>query len=125
MPQLVEATAYFVAAECLANVARHSAAEVTALLRDAHVPVAPVRSPLEAVRDERVVARGETEPVRHPTLGAIPDLLTAGIPLSLGEARVGFDRLAPHLSEHTDEILGEIDGYDAQRLDRLREQGVI
>jgi CoA:oxalate CoA-transferase len=102
-----------------------SVEEVMAVLQPTTVAVAPVRTPREGVSDERVVARGETVPVRHPTLGVIPGLMTTGIPINLSESQVGFDRPAPRLSQHTVEILGQLVGYDADRLQRLRDDGVI
>jgi crotonobetainyl-CoA:carnitine CoA-transferase CaiB-like acyl-CoA transferase len=99
--------------------------DVVASLARAGVPVAPVRSPQEAVRDERVTAREETVPVRHPTLGELPDLRTTGVPLRMSESVVGFDRLAPLLGEHTAEILGQLDGYDEGRQRELRAEGAI
>ncbi len=99
--------------------------EVVATLSAVSVAVAPVRDPADAVKDRRVTERLETVPVMHPTLGAIPDLMTSGIPLKLKESNVGFTRLAPTLGEHTDEVLGRLSGYDERHLQRLRDQGVI
>ena len=56
----------------------------------AGVPAAPVRTPQQAVADERVTAREETLPVLHPTLGDFAELRTSGIPFRLASARVGF-----------------------------------
>lgn len=101
------------------------ASEVASLLAAKGVPVAPIRSPIEALDDPRVRAREETMPVQHPVLGDIPGLRTTGVPLQMRNSRVGFDRLAPGLGEHTDEILGGLLGYDTQRVERLRSEGVI
>ncbi len=99
--------------------------EIARRLAAKGVPVAPIRTPIEALDDPRVAARGETMPVQHPTLGEIPRLRTTGVPLRLRNARVGFERLAPGLGEHTDEVLSDLLGYDTQRTQRLREDGVI
>jgi CoA:oxalate CoA-transferase len=98
--------------------------EVVAKLAAASIAVAPVREPRMAVQDERVTAREETVPVMHPTLGVIPELMTAGIPLVLSESHVGFSRMAPGLGEHTLEVLSELDGYNEQRLRYLQDAGV-
>jgi crotonobetainyl-CoA:carnitine CoA-transferase CaiB-like acyl-CoA transferase len=99
--------------------------EVASRLAAKGVPVAPIRTPIEAVNDPRAAAREETLPVQHPSLGDVPRLRTTGVPLRMRNARVGFDRLAPHLGEHSDEIYTELLGYDAQRLQGLRDDGVI
>ena len=44
------------------------------------VPAAPVRTPADAVRDPRVLARGETVALEHPTLGHVADLIGPGLP---------------------------------------------
>jgi CoA:oxalate CoA-transferase len=100
-------------------------AEVVALLSAAGVPVAPVRTPQEAVTDERVTVREETLPVEHPTLGQVADLRTSGLPLRLAEATVGFAGPAPRLGEHTAQVLTEIVGYTAEQQAALRQAGVI
>jgi CoA:oxalate CoA-transferase len=104
--------------------AGYTADEVVARLAAASIAVAPVREPRLAVQDERVTARNETVPVTHPTLGAIPNLMTAGIPLVLSESQVGFKRPAPRLGEHTIEVLGALGGYDDERLQYLHDAGV-
>ncbi|MGH2836041.1 MAG: CaiB/BaiF CoA transferase family protein [Solirubrobacteraceae bacterium] len=99
--------------------------EIAQRLAAKGVPVAPIRTPIEAVSDPRVDARQETLPVQHPVLGDVPRLRTTGVPVRMKNARVGFDRLAPRLGEHTDEIFTELLGYDAQRIRALRDNGVI
>jgi crotonobetainyl-CoA:carnitine CoA-transferase CaiB-like acyl-CoA transferase len=100
-------------------------AEVVARLSAAGVPAAPVRSPQDAVADERVTAREETLPVEHPTLGQFAGLRTSGIPFRLADARVGFDRPAPRLGEHTEQVLTEVAGYTAGQLAALRQAGIL
>jgi crotonobetainyl-CoA:carnitine CoA-transferase CaiB-like acyl-CoA transferase len=99
-------------------------AEVVARLSAAGVPVAPVRTPQQAVADPWVTAREETLPVAHPTLGEVADLRTSGIPFRLAGARVGFTGPAPRLGEHTARILTEIAGYTAEQQAALRQAGV-
>ncbi|WP_249018682.1 CaiB/BaiF CoA-transferase family protein [Conexibacter sp. S30A1] len=101
------------------------AEEVAARLAAKGVPVAPIRTPIEAVSDPRVDARKETRPVQHPVLGDIPHLRTAGVPIRMRNAHVGFERLAPRLGEHTEEIFAGLLGYDEQRIQGLRDAGVI
>lgn len=101
------------------------AAEVVARLSAAGVPAAPVRTPQQAVADERVTGRGETLPVEHPTLGRFAGLRTSGVPLRLAGSRIGFAGPAPRLGEHTAQVLTEVAGYTAGHLAALRQAGVI
>ena len=50
-------------------------AELVPLFELQGVPAAPVCSPAEAVRDPRVLARGETVSLEHPELGRVADLI--------------------------------------------------
>jgi crotonobetainyl-CoA:carnitine CoA-transferase CaiB-like acyl-CoA transferase len=100
-------------------------ADVVARLSAAGVPAAPVRSPQQAVADERVTARDDTLPVEHPTLGRAAGLRTSGIPFRLANARVGFTGPAPRLGEHTAQVLTEMAGYTAEQQAVLRQTGVI
>lgn len=100
-------------------------AEVVARLSAAGVPAAPVRTPQQAVADERVTAREETLPVEHPALGQFAGLRTSGIPFRLAGARVGFAGPAPQLGEHTAQVLTEIAGYTPEQLAALQRSGVV
>jgi CoA:oxalate CoA-transferase len=104
---------------------QRSTTDVVASLQQAGVPAVPVRSPQEAVQDERVIAREETLPVQHPTLGSIDGLRTTGIPFRLAASRIGFERLAPRLGEHTAELLRDVAGYSTERCRELYEDGAV
>jgi CoA:oxalate CoA-transferase len=100
-------------------------ADVVARLSAAGVPAAPVRTPQQAVTDERVTERGETLPVTHPALGEFPELRTSGIPFRLAGAPTGFAWPAPRLGEHTAQVLTEIAGYTAEQVAALRHAGIV
>jgi CoA:oxalate CoA-transferase len=89
------------------------------------VAAAPVLTPLEAVNQPIVVARNETIPVVHPDLGVIPGLRTAGVPVRFGQADLVYDKPAPHLGEHTDQVLMGLLGYSSEKVAQLRDTGVI
>ena len=105
--------------------ARLTAAEIAEQLAAQGVPVAPIRSPIEALTDPRVCAREETLPVQHPVLGEVEGLRTTGIPLRMHQSQVGFQRPAPALGEHTEAVLEGLLGYDTAQIERLRADGVI
>ncbi len=89
------------------------------------VPVAAVRSTAEAVRDPRLLARGETTTLDHPTLGPVDGLYGSGLPIRFSSAQAGYDRPPPWLGEHNEFVYGALLSYDAERLRHLGEAGVI
>ena len=46
-------------------------------------------------------------------------------PLRFSETPIVYGRHAPTLGEHTDAVLGEMLGLDAERIAGLRERGVV
>jgi CoA:oxalate CoA-transferase len=106
--------------------ARDSEAAVEALLAQG-VPAGVVRSPREAVRDPRVLAREEAVPLTHPVYGAPAnaEVYGMGVPIKFSEAHAGFDRPAPRVGEHNEAVYGELLGYSPERLRELEKMGVI
>jgi crotonobetainyl-CoA:carnitine CoA-transferase CaiB-like acyl-CoA transferase len=100
-------------------------AECVARLESAGVPGAAVRGPGEAVADPLAVERGDTVPLLHPTLGPNADILVTGVPVHFANARVGFDRPAPRLGQHNEDVYAGLLGYSAERIAALRDTGVI
>jgi crotonobetainyl-CoA:carnitine CoA-transferase CaiB-like acyl-CoA transferase len=82
---------------------------------------ASVRYPEENLDDLHFQARGTFQPISHPELGH-----DIRYPVSVGtdgNGRVtGFSRGAPHLGEHTDEVLTEA-GLDRAEIDALQRPG--
>ena len=56
-------------------------AELVPLFEGHGVPAAEVRSPAAAVRDPRVLERGETVPIEHPEFGRVADVIGPGLPI--------------------------------------------
>ncbi|MDE2403574.1 MAG: CoA transferase [Sphingomonadales bacterium] len=101
-------------------------AAVLAALEAQGVPAAPVRHPEDALVDPRVVARGETMPVAHPTYGSQIDLRTAGVPIQFSAATTGFDDALPvRIGEHNEAILKGLLGYDDAKLASLKAAGAM
>jgi CoA:oxalate CoA-transferase len=94
-------------------------------LEAAGVPSGRVRDPGEATRDERLLARGETERIEHPIYGPVDDIIVGGLPIRMTGAFAGFDKPAPNLGEHNGAIYGELLGLDAAALGALGAAGVI
>lgn len=95
-------------------------------LLEAHgVPAAEVRGPREAVRDARVLARGETVPLEHPSFGRVADVIGMGVPISFSDASAAGERPAPSIGQDNALVYGEWLGYGPDGVARLRDAGLI
>src|SRR4029079_2052778 len=70
-----------------ARARRQPPSALVALFERHGVPAAAVRAPADAVRDSRVLARGETVPLEHPAFGRVADVIGPGVRSE--ERRVG------------------------------------
>jgi CoA:oxalate CoA-transferase len=100
-------------------------AEAIAALDSAGVPSAEVRDPDAAMRDPQVIARRETVPLAHPKYGLVDDVYGMGMPIKFSGGTAEFDRPAPALGEHNDDVYGGILGYSAEKIEALRSRKVI
>ena len=75
----------------------------------------------DLLTDRHLVARGAIHEYEHPTRGTVR---MPGPPVRLS-ASSGATRRPPVLGEHTDEVLGDVLGFDAARLAELRAEGVV
>jgi crotonobetainyl-CoA:carnitine CoA-transferase CaiB-like acyl-CoA transferase len=94
-----------------------------AVLTEAHVPCAPVRTAAEVVNDPHLGERGVWVDVDHPRRGKTRVPIS---PIRLhGSAPATVERPAPLLGQDTDRVLGEILGLGADDLAALHAAGVI
>jgi crotonobetainyl-CoA:carnitine CoA-transferase CaiB-like acyl-CoA transferase len=98
---------------------------VVALFELHGVPAAAVRSPAEAVRDPRVLARGETVPIEHPQFGRVADVIGPGMPFRLTSVEPCVPRTAPATGQDNELVYGQWLGYDASSLEQLRSNRTI
>ena len=91
-------------------------------LEAAKVPCGAINNIGEVFDDPHVQARGMVHEWEHPVAG--PLNLVAS-PLKLSATPVCTDTPPPLLGQHTEEVLGEVLGWDAQRIAALRAQEVI
>ena len=91
-------------------------------LRASGIPCGRINSVAQALADPHTVAREMVRTVDHPTAGEIRSL---GIPFRFSDTPASIRRAPPTLSQHTDEILRDALGYDAEKLAALRRDGVI
>ena len=100
---------------------QRTAKEWLAILEAAGVPCAPVLTRAEMVRHDQVEASGIVIETDHPHAGRLRQARNAArFEATVPEIRYG----APHLGEHTVQILDEL-GYDEDRRDALLRAGVV
>lgn len=102
-----------------------SSADAVQRLESHGVPCGRVRDPGEAVRDPRLLMRGETEAIEHPSYGAVGDIVVGGLPIRMTGSFTGFDRAAPWLGEHNDAVYGDWLDLGADERAALKAAGVI
>ena len=96
--------------------------EVLMRSRKAGMPVGAVRALSEALDAPEIKAAGLITTVDHPTAGR---LRMVGSPIRLSDTPIQPALPPPRLGEHTDAVLAEILGFDAAKLNALRQGGVI
>ncbi|OLU35114.1 CaiB/BaiF CoA-transferase family protein [Pseudomonas sp. PA27(2017)] len=97
-------------------------AQWVGLLEAAGVPCGPVNDLQQVFADPQVIARGLRLDLPHPLAGNTPQVAS---PLRLSASPVEYRQAPPLLGEHTERVLGEVLGLDAEQIQALRDQGVI
>ena len=93
-----------------------------ARMRECGVPAGAVRTVEEALHSPETVARGLVTQIPHPTAGSVPNI--AG-PMRFSETPVVSPVAAPVLGQHTLQVLRDLLGFDAARLDDARARGAF
>jgi formyl-CoA transferase len=96
--------------------------EADRILTEHHVVVGVVKTIGQAARQPQVLAREMITPVYDPVLGRIDVINTAA---KFSDASVGVSAHAPTLGEHNSSVLGDLLGYDAQKIAALTAAGVL
>ncbi len=96
--------------------------EWVTILSDAGIPVAPVNTLDEAVRDPQVRARRMIVDVPHPEGGSYE---ATGNPFKLSASGEERFTAPPTLGQHTEEILRDVLGYDDARIAQLYADGAV
>ena len=81
----------------------------------------PIQTLTEVTHDSQAMANQYFVEVDHPEWGKVK---MVGFPWDFSETPASCRRRAPHLGEHTNEILSEL-GYDTDDIMTLKEEGVI
>ncbi|MCF7810885.1 CoA transferase [bacterium] len=92
------------------------------LLLEASVPCGPVNNMERLFNDPQMIHRNMIAEVPHPTIG---NLKLCGIPIKYSDTPATIRRHPPLVGEHTEEILMDVLGYDSERIDELKRDGVI
>jgi crotonobetainyl-CoA:carnitine CoA-transferase CaiB-like acyl-CoA transferase len=90
-------------------------------LEEATVPCGPINDLQEVFADPQVQHRGMVDAWRHPDAAS---LKLVASPMKLGATPVRKDLPPPLLGQHTQEVLGEVLGWSAQRIEELAAAGV-
>jgi CoA:oxalate CoA-transferase len=99
-----------------------SVEEVTRILEQAAIPVAPIWSVKQALGSEQCVSRGFLSEVDDPVL---PGLRLPSQPIKFSSFDQNKVTRAPRLGEHTDETLRDLLGLAESKIAELRALGVF
>lgn len=92
------------------------------VLREKRIPCAPVNNFQQALNDVQVQFRNMVVNVRHPDGGEVE---MPGNPVKLSETYEDVYSPPPLVGQHTDQVLGELLGIEAERLETLRKLKAI
>ena len=97
-------------------------AEWQELLQKARIPCGPVNNFAQALNDSQVRARDMVVDVKLHTGETVP---MPGNPVKLSAAQPRAFTAPPLLGQHTEEVLRDVIGYDAERVAALRAAGAV
>jgi len=95
--------------------------EVMEICNPHDIPVGPILSMKELAEEPSLRESGTIVEVDHPERGPY---LSVGCPVKLSDNDVLVER-SPLLGEHSEEILGEVLGYNAAEIASLKEAGAV
>ena len=95
--------------------------EAMEILKAKDIPCGPILSMKEIAEEPALRATGTVVEVDHPTRGKY---LTVGMPVKLSDSEADV-RSSPLLGEHTEEILTDVLGLDAEELKAAWASGAL
>ena len=95
--------------------------ELMEVLNEIDIPCGPIMSTTDLANDDHVQLREMYVELDHPERGKWYNL---GCPIKLSDSPVEITR-SPLLGEHTNEILSDVLGYEANEIDSLKEAGAF
>ncbi|HHV11497.1 MAG TPA: CoA transferase [Clostridiales bacterium] len=103
-------------------VKNYSLEEVISLCEKHNIPCAPVNSVKDMVKDEQLIHRKMIRDVEDKELGTIK---CNGPVIKMSDTNPDVYLTAPKLGEHTNEILQGLLGYDVNKIEGLKDAGII
>jgi formyl-CoA transferase len=100
---------------------KYTKRELMAILNPLDVPCGPIMSTHDLATDEHVKGRDMWVELDHPQRGK---WFNVGMPIKLSASPAVIKR-SPTLGEHTDEVLKDVLGYDAGKVDQLKKAGAF
>ena len=100
---------------------QHTKFEVNEKLNAIDVPCGPILDTSDIIDDAHLKVRQMIVEVPHAQRGTFK---TVGSPLKLSDSPVEIVS-SPLLGEHTEEVLRELMGYDKDKVEQLRKEGVV
>ena len=91
-------------------------------MRAAGVPCGQVRTVGEAIRSPEARERELVTRIPHPKVGWVPNVR---LPIRYSRTPIVDPVAAPAVGQHTKEVLGDLLGYDEDRLARLAQAGAL
>jgi crotonobetainyl-CoA:carnitine CoA-transferase CaiB-like acyl-CoA transferase len=101
---------------------RRSVQDLAALFAQHQVPHAPILGVKDALAQPQAMAREMVVETDHPVLGKIPIVNRS---IKFPGAEQPIPTAPPVLGQHTDEILRDVLGLTAERIEQLRAAGVV
>ena len=100
---------------------KYTKRELMGILNPLDVPCGPIMSTTDLATDEHVRGRDMWVELDHPQRGK---WFNVGMPIKLSASPAVIKR-SPTLGEHTDEVLKDVLGYDATKIDSLKGAGAF
>ena len=107
------------------SIGKRTRQEALERLEEFGVSCGPVRTLREVIEDQQLWLRGTLQPLRHGALSDPVPGVASGFPVAFSGGPLQQAAGAPTLGMHNEEIYGGALGLSQEKLDSLREQGVI
>jgi len=99
--------------------------EVVEKVRAVGVASGEVATIPEVLADPQLHHRGMITPLYHPEFGKVDGAVGHDFPYRFSDAEIGFELPGGYLGAQNDEILGDLLGYSAEELEKLKAEDVI
>ncbi|WNC72193.1 CaiB/BaiF CoA-transferase family protein [Thalassotalea psychrophila] len=91
-------------------------------LEEARIPCAPVNKFSDVLNDSQVLHRNMVVDIHHPDGKSTKG---PGNPIKMSRSHEDTFTPAPHVGQHTDEVLSELLNMPVERIEELRKQGIV